>query len=169
MVSMKPQLQFQNRMNSILDKVLQTLKQEEQHNSSIMVKPEVILWPDPDRQWTAVIPILQATLPQMLVYGPYDHAIKLGPSFWNIRDDRHDGFSALLNYHIFTKENLSKLIYTYLGDWIRMCDATRKSGESVADNLYSAAIKLKEKLKLILQGEAPYDIFVRWKPIGSIK
>jgi hypothetical protein len=33
------------------------------------------------------------------------------------------------------------------------------------------ALKLKEKLELILEGEAPYDIFVRWKllnqqPIG---
>ncbi|MEI7830028.1 MAG: hypothetical protein WCI31_09670 [Prolixibacteraceae bacterium] len=86
------------------------------------------------------------------------------PFIWNIWDGRPDGFSALVNYHMLTKENLSKLIYTYLGDWIRMCEAKRKSGESGADGLYSAAIKLKEKLEVILEGEAPYDIFVRWKP-----
>jgi hypothetical protein len=87
------------------------------------------------------------------------------PFIWNIWDGRPDGFSALVNYHKLTKENLVKLTYTYLGDWIRMCEAKKKSGESGADGLYSAAIKLQEKLIAILEGEAPYDIFVRWKPL----
>jgi len=87
------------------------------------------------------------------------------PFIWNIWDGRPDGFSALVNYHTFTKENLVKLTYTYLGDWIRMCDSKKKSGESGADGLYSAAIKLQEKLITILEGESPYDIFVRWKPL----
>jgi len=68
---------------------------------------------------------------------------------------------------MLTKENLSKLIYTYLGDWIRMCDAKRKSGESGADGLYIAAINLKEKLEAILEGEAPYDIFCEVEIPGS--
>ncbi len=89
------------------------------------------------------------------------------PFIWNIWDGRSDGFSALVNYHMLTKENLNKLIYTYLGDWIRMCDAKMKSGESGAEGLLSAALKLKEKLEAILQGEAPYDIFVRWKPLSQ--
>lgn len=93
------------------------------------------------------------------------------PFIWHIWDGRNDGFSALVNYHKLNKDNLSKLIYTYLGDWIRMCEAKRKAGESGAEGLLSAAQKLKEKLELILEGEAPYDIFVRWKsleqqPIG---
>jgi len=82
------------------------------------------------------------------------------PFIWHIWDGRNDGFSALVNYHKLTKDNLSKLIYTYLGDWIRMCEAKRKAGESGAEGLLSAALKLKEKLELILEGEAPYDIFV---------
>lgn len=87
------------------------------------------------------------------------------PFIWQIWDGRDDGFSALINYHKLTKENLSKLTYTYLGDWIRMCDAKKQNGESGAEGLLSAALKLKEKLELILEGEAPYDIFVRWKPL----
>lgn len=87
------------------------------------------------------------------------------PFIWHIWDGRNDGFSALVNYHKLDKENLSKLIYTYLGDWIRMCEAKKKAGESGAEGLLSAAQKLKEKLEAILQGEAPYDIFVRWKPL----
>lgn len=87
------------------------------------------------------------------------------PFIWHIWDGRKDGFSVLVNYHKLTKDNLSKLIYTYLGDWIRMCEAKKKAGESGAEGLLSAAQKLKEKLEAILEGDAPYDIFVRWKPL----
>ena len=86
------------------------------------------------------------------------------PFIWHIWDGRSDGFSALVNYHKLDKDNLSKLIYTYLGDWIRNCEAKKRAGESGAEGLLIAAVKLKEKLEAILQGEAPYDIFVRWKP-----
>jgi REP element-mobilizing transposase RayT len=87
------------------------------------------------------------------------------PFIWHIWDGRKDGFSALVNYHKLDKDNLSKLIYTYLNDWIRMCEAKKRDGESGAEGLLSAAIQLKAKLELILEGEAPYDIFVRWKPL----
>ncbi|MFZ4725738.1 MAG: BREX-1 system phosphatase PglZ type B [Paludibacter sp.] len=67
---------------SIYDKVTQSLKQAEQHNSSIMVKPEVILWPDPERLWVDVIPDLQSVFPHLLVYGHYDLTKKQGPAIW---------------------------------------------------------------------------------------
>ncbi len=89
------------------------------------------------------------------------------PFIWHIWDGRNDGFSALVNYHKLDKENLSKLIYTYLGDWIRMCESKKKNEESGAEGLLSAALKLKEKLEAILHGEAPYDIFVRWKSLAE--
>ena len=89
------------------------------------------------------------------------------PFIWHIWDGRNDGFSALVNYHKLDKENLSKLIYTYLGDWIRMCESKKKNEESGAEGLLSAAFKLKEKLEAILHGEAPYDIFVRWKSLAE--
>jgi len=93
------------------------------------------------------------------------------PFIWHIWDGRKDGFSALVNYHKLTKNNLSKLIYTYLGDWYRMCEAKKRAGESGAEGLLSAARDLKVRLEAILEGDAPYDIFVRWKsleqqPIG---
>ena len=93
------------------------------------------------------------------------------PFIWHIWDGRKDGFSALVNYHKLDKDNLSKLIYTYLNDWIRVCVAKKNIGESGAEGLLSAAQKLKENLEAILHGEAPYDIFIRWKsleqqPIG---
>jgi hypothetical protein len=87
------------------------------------------------------------------------------PFIWQIWDGRKDGFSVLVNYHKLTKETLQKINYTYLGDWIRQCEAKVRDGESGADGLLSAAQKLKSKLELILEGEKPYDIFVRWKPL----
>ena len=89
------------------------------------------------------------------------------PFLWHIWDGRNDGFSALVNYHSLTKEALQKLIYTYLGDWTRQCEAKKRDGESGAEGLLSAALKLKEKLEAILHGEAPYDIFVRWKTLAE--
>ncbi len=89
------------------------------------------------------------------------------PFVWHIWDGRADGFSALVNYHTLDKANLTKLIYAYLGDWIRGCEAKKKAGESGAEGLLSAAMQLKEKLEAILEGETPYDIFVRWKPLAQ--
>jgi len=67
---------------SIYDKVIKALKQAEQHNSNIMVKPEVILWPDPEKQWSEIIPMLQEDLPQLISYGKYKPDRKQGPSIW---------------------------------------------------------------------------------------
>lgn len=67
---------------SLHDKVINALKQAEQHNTSIMVKPEVILWPDPERQWTEVIPLMQEDLPHLISYGKYIPGQKQGPSIW---------------------------------------------------------------------------------------
>lgn len=87
------------------------------------------------------------------------------PFIWHIWDGRKDGFAALVNYHKLTRANLQKLIYTYLNDWIRQCERKQKDNESGADGLLMAARQLKTKLELILEGEPPYDIFVRWKPL----
>ncbi len=68
--------------DTLYDKVVHALKQAEQHNSNIMVKPEVILWPDPERQWEAVIPVLQKEFPALIIFGVYDAGKKQGPAIW---------------------------------------------------------------------------------------
>ena len=88
------------------------------------------------------------------------------PFLWHIWDGRADGFSAIVNYHQLTRENLQKLIYTYLGDWLRQCEQQVKRNESGADGRLLAAQALNRQLKAIQAGEAPYDIFVRWKPLA---
>ncbi|MEI7848299.1 MAG: type II restriction endonuclease subunit M, partial [Chloroflexota bacterium] len=89
------------------------------------------------------------------------------PFLWHIWDGRKDGFSALVNYHKLDSAGLDKLIYTYLGDWIRFQRARRDHGEPGADGRLVAALELEKKLKLIKEGEPPYDIYVRWKPLNQ--
>jgi hypothetical protein len=87
------------------------------------------------------------------------------PFIWQIWDGLHDGFSVLVNYHKLNRKTLETLIYNYLGDWIiRQKDDIALSVDGAMERL-SAAEALKNSLELILRGEAPYDIFVRWKPI----
>ena len=87
------------------------------------------------------------------------------PFIWHIWDGLTDGFSVLVNYHKLDTKLLETLIYTYLGDWISRQKQDIDSGVDGAQERLAAAEALKKKLELILEGEKPYDIFVRWKPI----
>lgn len=89
------------------------------------------------------------------------------PFIWQIWDGLKDGFSALVNYHKLDRKNLETLIYTYLGDWIIKQKSAMVEGIEGAEEKLNAAISLKKKLELILEGESPYDIFVRWKPLNK--
>ncbi|ADC71642.1 conserved hypothetical protein [Thioalkalivibrio sp. K90mix] len=89
------------------------------------------------------------------------------PFIWQVWDGLRDGFSALLNYHRLDYKNLETLIYTYLGDWIKRQKQDISSGVDGAQERLAAAEALKERLLLILEGEKPHDIFVRWKPLAE--
>jgi len=87
------------------------------------------------------------------------------PFVWHIWDGLRDGFAALVNYHKLDYKTLEALIYTYLGDWIGRQKRDAENGVDGAQEKLAAAEALKKRLERILAGEAPYDIFVRWKPI----
>ena len=87
------------------------------------------------------------------------------PFIWNVWDGRKDGFAALVNYHQLDVANLDKLIYTYLGEWIRTQRAAEEAGTPGANDRLVAALELQQKLERIRDGEPPYDIYVRWKPL----
>ncbi len=89
------------------------------------------------------------------------------PFIWHIWDGLKDGFSALVNYHQLDKKNLERLIYTYLDDWIRTQSHQQSEGVDGASERLVAAQNLKQQLEKILEGEAPYDIFVRWKSLAE--
>ena len=71
----------------------------------------------------------------------------------------------MVNYHKLNRSNLEKLAYTFLGDWIARQKAANDAGEEGSDARLQAAQELKVNLEEIIVGEAPFDIFVRWKPI----
>jgi hypothetical protein len=87
------------------------------------------------------------------------------PFVWHVWDGLSDGFAALVNYHKLDSKLLETLIYTYLGDWISHQKQDKAQGIDGAEEKIAAADALKKHLELILKGESPYDIFVRWKPI----
>jgi hypothetical protein len=89
------------------------------------------------------------------------------PFVWHIWDGRKGGFSALVNYHRLDRPTLERLTYTYLGDWIERQAAGARDAVAGAEERLIAARDLQRKLALILAGEPPYDIYVRWKPIAE--
>lgn len=90
------------------------------------------------------------------------------PFIWQIWDGRPDGFSALVYYHKLDRKLLESLTYDYLGSWwIRRLNDEVGRDVPGAEARLAAAQELKAKLELILQGEPPYDIFVRWKSLAE--
>ncbi|KAF5044020.1 N-6 DNA Methylase [anaerobic digester metagenome] len=87
------------------------------------------------------------------------------PFIWQVWDGTKDGFSVLLNYHKLDRNTLQKLIYTYLGTWITQQKDEVRQEKPGAERRLAAAEALKAKLELIAEGERPYDIYVRWKPL----
>jgi hypothetical protein len=96
------------------------------------------------------------------------------PFIWHIWDGRkRDGFHALVNYHRLAegggkgRQLLETLTYAYLGEWITRQRDDVQRGEAGADNRLVAALELQKRLIAILEGEPPFDLFVRWKRLGD--
>ena len=89
------------------------------------------------------------------------------PFVWHVWDGLKDGFAALVNYHRLDAKNLERLIHTYLGAWIGQQEKGVRDGVDGAPTRLAAAQDLKRRLELILEGEPPYDIFVRWKSLAE--
>jgi len=83
------------------------------------------------------------------------------PFLWHVWDGRDDGFGAFAHYHRLGRAGLEKLTFTLIGDWIARNDADGDTGRS------ESARALQTQLRAVLDGEAPYDIFVRWKSLAQ--
>jgi hypothetical protein len=83
------------------------------------------------------------------------------PFVWHIWDGLADGFSAFALYYRLDRTALEKLTYSLLGDWIARAKA---EGQSAREE---RAQQLQQHLVAILEGEKPYDIFIRWKPTSE--
>lgn len=89
------------------------------------------------------------------------------PFIWQITDGLKEGFSVLVNDHKLDAAMLSKLIYTYLNDWISRQQRDVASGVAGAPARLEAATTLRAKLIAIAAGEPPYDLYVRWKSLAE--
>lgn len=89
------------------------------------------------------------------------------PFLWHIWDGRKDGFSAIVNYHRLDRRTLEKLTFTILGAWIDRQKHEARAERPGADARLVAAEELQSKLQLILDGEAPYDVYIRWKKMSE--
>ena len=90
------------------------------------------------------------------------------PFIWQIWDGTADGFSVLVNYHRLERRLLERLTYDYLGSWWigRARDEVANEVPG-AEKRLAAAQQLKATLQLILEGESPYDIYIRWKTLAQ--
>jgi hypothetical protein len=96
------------------------------------------------------------------------------PFIWHVWDGVRGGFSALVNYHRLCEGNgagrrlIEKLRDSYLGEWIAAQRRAFSAGEAGAEDRLIAAEHLRGELTKIIEGEPPYDIFVRWKPLHRL-
>ncbi len=93
------------------------------------------------------------------------------PFIWHIWDGNREGFHCLANVHKLTgpdgegRRTLEAITFSYLGDWIDRQKADQADGKEGADSRLAAAQDLQGQLVKILEGEPPFDLFVRWKPL----
>jgi hypothetical protein len=123
-----------------------------------------------ERELLAATGAKQTTLDDWLRDAFFEQHCKLfhqRPFIWHLWDGRKDGFQVLVNYHRLDHATLQKLTYSYLGDWIRQQDADARADKPGAAERLGAARALEAELVAILEGEPPYDLFIRWKPLAE--
>lgn len=62
-----------------LDECIRGLTKD--HNPNVDLPPEAILWPDPDREWTAVVTLLRERM-SVLTLAEYEPSELAGPAIW---------------------------------------------------------------------------------------
>jgi hypothetical protein len=67
---------------TVLDALLLSLSRAGEYNRDDQVAPAVVLWPDKERQWEPVVPLLRDQLPHLFTLGPYAPQSKTGPAIW---------------------------------------------------------------------------------------
>lgn len=69
-------------MVKVINHLIKTIRNVAVYNPEIQVTPACILWPDHDRQWEAVIQVLQAEMPELMILGDYAPDKRCGPAIW---------------------------------------------------------------------------------------
>src|ERR1700687_3464558 len=66
---------------TLLDAVVGALGRASTYNRQDQDPPAAVLWPDKDRQWETVVPLLRDRLP-ILSLGPFAPEHAVGPAYW---------------------------------------------------------------------------------------
>jgi hypothetical protein len=66
--------------NTVLQALLICLEKATVHNSNVMVALATMLWPDEQRQWEALLPVLRETCPCLLTLGEYNPEERTAPA-----------------------------------------------------------------------------------------
>lgn len=67
---------------TILEWLVDSLRRAAEYNKNAEVAPAAVLWTDHDRLWEPLIPALRERMPQLLMLGPWDPALRRGPAYW---------------------------------------------------------------------------------------
>lgn len=71
-----------SEQQTFLSALVDVIKQRaESYNKNDQVAPVVLLWPDKERQFAPLIPLLRQHLP-LFTFGPYNPAERSGPAYW---------------------------------------------------------------------------------------
>jgi PglZ domain len=62
--------------------LLKAVRDAAVYNPEIQDAPACILWPDQNHQWEAIIPILQAEMPELMILGDYAPDKRTGSAIW---------------------------------------------------------------------------------------
>ncbi len=68
-------------MGTFLDFLISSVGAAAKQGSGHLAPPAAVLWPDGDREWESVVPLLRVELP-VLTLGDYDPTTLTGPAIW---------------------------------------------------------------------------------------
>src|SRR5690348_14519848 len=74
----------QTAITTFLDALIQAIERAGAYNKNDQVPPAAVLWPDKERQWEPLLPLLRDRLPGLLTFDHdgYDPAQRKGPAYW---------------------------------------------------------------------------------------
>ncbi len=67
---------------TVLDALVESLERAAAYNPDVRTAPAAVLWPDKEKQWMSLAPMLSRTLPRFLILGEYDPDRATGPAIW---------------------------------------------------------------------------------------
>jgi PglZ domain len=70
-----------SNQDTFLDELIKKLRKAGTYNTSDQAAPAAILWPDKERQWEPLLPLLREHLP-LLTFGTYKPEERTGPAYW---------------------------------------------------------------------------------------